>query len=70
MTFLYKTVCQDDFVADVEEIQNTGDIAALFCPNFKNSIIQGFGIRFPQGISFFFKQLEQTKEFCSHLDIL
>lgn len=35
MTFLYKTVCQDDFVADVEEIQNTGDIAALFCPNSK-----------------------------------
>ncbi len=55
MTFLYKPICQDDFVANIEEVQNSGDIVTLFCSDFKNSVIQGFGVGLTKSIPFLFQ---------------
>lgn len=70
MAFLNKTVCQDDLVANIEKIQNTGNVVALFCPYLENPVIKGFGVRLPKGIPFFFQQFEQAEKFRPHLDIL
>lgn len=66
----YESVCDYDRFAVIKEIQTSGDIAALFYPQFKNAFPQSLGIGFSQCNPEILQLLKLSIHFCTKLQIV